>query len=285
MESSRLSVRFFSHLSDSSAELYHPSEAGEVMRRQMAQKSWFDKITSWWVGRPYFVKIVSLAGLALVPGVLGAPLLLSLSIIVFSIVIDRLFIFHEENRVRSAHISTQEAATLVTNLTAQQRLLRTTVKNLVCDAEVLQGQREVMSGHVIALANDRQSIQDHNGVLANIVTEVISTNDVFLQQEKTITQNLDAVSECLENYHETITSFERAVDSENVALSKLPTTIQALQESQKIFSEAASRFTLFVSEQPVVSLKYADQAFLSKLEAELDENEKLIREWGAALAT
>lgn len=286
MESGWLSVKFFSHLGYSSPEALPADEASELMRRQIAQKSWFDKITSWWVGRPFFVKLVLLAGLALVPGLVGAPPLLSLSIIIFSIVIDKLFTLHEENRIRAAQISTQEAATLITNLTAHQTQLITTVENLVSDAETIQIQSKVMSGHLTALDNDRQNIQEHNTVLTSIVAEVISTNEVLLQQEKAITQNLDAVSECLENYHQTISSLERTVDSENTALSQLPATVQALQESQKIFSQAASRFTLFVAEQPViVPLEDDHQAFLSKFEEELDENERLLREWGLAMTT
>lgn len=286
-ESSWLSVRFFSQLGQSSEEEAYPSgEPGALMRRQMAQKSWFDKITSWWVGRSFFVKLAAIAGLTLVSGLFGvlidASLLFSLSTLIISLIVHKLFTSHEENRRQATQISAQESIALVTNLGVIQTHLATTVENLNSNATVLQNQNAVMSEQVTVLEGESQHIQENNTTLAAVVTEIISANGTLLEQERVVTQDLHAVSVCLEDYHQATVELSIAVESRRDDLSNFSTTVQSLEESQRVFSAAANRFTLFVTEQHEeveVPLERNHENFLSKLQEENDENEQLIRAW------
>ena len=50
---------------------YPANESGDIMRRAMANNSWFDQISSSWESRSFWNKAATLIGLTLFSGVIG----------------------------------------------------------------------------------------------------------------------------------------------------------------------------------------------------------------------
>ena len=269
-------------------ESYPPDEAGELIKRQMAKKSWFDKITSWWVERSLFRKISYIAGFSLISGALGtlagSLLLLSAVAVVLSLSIHKLFSWHEENRREAANISAEESIALGKDLRASNVHFQNTIAKLQDPIAILNDQSDIMREQTKALDSERRSIKASNDTLSGIIENVTDINDSLCQRKQIVNEKLAAVSGHIEQYDQGLIQLATAVNARGADLSDFSTTVQGIKEAKNNLSTAVTRFSLFVSAPPIPQKQEPeDDDFLSKLMRQNAEDERLISEWTSSM--
>lgn len=262
-------------------ENYPGNEAGELIRRQMAQKSWFDEISSWWVGRSFIGKVAYIGGFALAVGLLGlllnASLLLSAVALFLSLAIHKLFSLHEQKRREAANLLAQESIDLIANLQASQVYLNETVSSLQAEATILKMQASGFKEQALMFDLDQQQIEDSNTKLTVIVEEVSEVNQELRQHAHDVTEKIEAISEHLEQYDRTLTGLTSKAASHSGDLSDFSITVHHLRDTQNALASVVSRFSMF--EPSSQEAAQQEDEFLSQLIQQNDEDERLIRGW------
>lgn len=273
-------IQWFSH----TQEDYPSDEAGELMKRYMERKNWFDKISSWWVELPLTVKISYLTGFTLLCGLtgvfFGAPTLMIFVGGFLSIAAHKLFVSNEQERYAGAKILAAETIILNKTLSQSQSLFTEAFVSLACAAEELQNQGDDIKEQAKALDAEKQRIQQTNEALVTITAELTSGTDNLLENEDEVRESFAVISLGLRKYNQTITESVDKTENLSNTVSQFSTIVQELQQSQQIFSQAANRFSQFVHQRPLVQQQENDiDDYTESLREQNDEDEALIEEW------
>lgn len=250
---------------------YPADEAGQQVKRQLAQKSWFDKITSEWVQRSFFKKFTSITSATMVAAILGmligAPVLSSIAMLVISISVHKLFVMHENSRYERALFSAKELIAKGKELDTIQTHLNQTTATFKDQTIILKNQSVAMGNALSNVESECLSIQSRNETLTMVVADIKQTNQNLRTQADIVTKDLSAISSCLITYEQTMETV--------IASTKAHTEEQAaFSETIKIFSQQAQQFCMFNS-----APKETNNDDLDDLEALLSTNQKIIDNW------
>ncbi len=275
---------FYSH-----QEEYPPDEAGELMRRYMAKKSWFDKITSGWCEQSFWSKITYAAGFILVAGLVGllagASFLFVLTAVALTIITHTLFAAHERNRWEGARIFAAESIALNASLKKSEEFFNEVTSDLCSTHTTLKFECDALKEQVVALDVESEVVHQQNEVLITVVDDVEKETSGLLYQEKLIKEEFEAVSQDLDAYHQAIKQSKDKVDNIGAAASQFSGVVLDMQQSQHRFSDAVNNFCFFVSERPVVNTPDLDtdtDDFIASLTREVEENDTFIDEFTRA---
>lgn len=275
---------FYSHQKE-----YPPDEAGELMRRYMAKKSWFDKITSGWCEQPFWVKITSAAGFVLVAGLVGllvgASFLLALTAVAVTIITHTLFAAHEKNRWEGARIFAAESIALNASLKKSEEFFNEATSDLHATHTILKFECDALKEQVVALDVESEVVHQQNEVLITVVEDVERETRGLVYQEKLIKEEFEALSQDLDAYHEAIKKSKEKVDHIDTAASQFSGVVLDMQQSQHKFSEVVNNLCFFVNERPAVKTPELDtdtDDFIASLMREVDENDTFIDEFKRA---
>lgn len=265
--------------------LLSADESGELMRRYMTHKSWFDRTSSWWVEQPVLIKATYVVGFSVLSAIfglfVGAPLLLGLLATVTSITIHALFVSHEKSRLEGASVFAKETIALNEQLKASQAFFRETTNELRTAVDEFHEQGVQMEEGVTLLEADIEKVQQANRELISIIEDAERETTQIIIQEKAVTTHLESMSDDLEKCEQALVHTTEKIEGLGETLSRLSTTTCEMQTSQKGFSEAVNRFSLFVNSLPPKNTEYINDEtdeFIDSLRQQNDEDEQLIRE-------
>jgi methyl-accepting chemotaxis protein len=284
--------RFFSWLSLGKME-YPPDEAGELMRRYMAKKSWFDTISGWWCERSFFTKTVIITGLTLVAAgigfLIGAVLGLTLSTAILSFIAHKLLMSHEHHRREKGKIIVAEAVALTVELKASQDFFKKATIDVRAAAEELQASSKEMKEQAHRITVETEAVHQANEGLLPLVDEIKTGTATLLEHEAEATAHLETMAGDLRGTALAISHTTERVEAVTIAAEGFSTTVLGMQQSERVFSEAVSRFRLFVATgakaAPLDPNVIAEEdEFLALLKRQNDEDEALIAQMrGGAL--
>lgn len=243
--------RFFSWFSLGKME-YPPEEAGELMRRYMAKKSWFDNISAWWCERSFLVKTALVVSVTLVAagiGLLaGAALAFTISTMILSIIVHKLLISHEHHRREGGKVIVAEAIALTVELKISQDFFKKATIDVRAAATELQASSKEMREQAHRLTVETEKVHQANEALVPLVDEVKTGAAVLLEREADATSHLESISGDLKGAALVITHTTARAEAVTIAADEFSVTVQGMQQSQRVFSDAVRRFCLFVAE-------------------------------------
>ena len=271
-------------------------EAGELMRRTLAQKSWFDKLTSSWVEQPFWVKCTVITGVILIAGVIG--LWFSVSLLLMTLVgitalgIHTLFVAHEHQRRQNALMMAQEAIALNQDLGANQELLEEVIVEVDHAADDLVTYSEAMKDNAHLLEEQTEQMKRQNELLAEQAQEVTQATKELVEAEHQAHEHLDLAVDALHELTEAVVETKGVVEGIGVAVSKFNVAVESIESSQMRYAEMVTQFGLFVQEQQSKQAKEVTglhrsisyDSFMEGLKAELDENDLLIEQMRTFIA-
>ncbi|KTC66340.1 Uncharacterised protein (plasmid) [Legionella adelaidensis] len=262
-------------------------ESGELIKRYLMHKSWFDKLTSSWVDKPIFEKLVYLVGAillsALIGVVVGATTVLVLTTVALSLLIHGLFYTHEQHRHLGAKIFAAEELAAIEDLKASEQMFNNATSKLDAVVIELTDQPLILQEQAAKLDLERQKITTQNNALSIIVEAVETETTHLVDQQRAVNQEFSTISRHLQQYDHQITSSKDKLSAAEDAAVSFSSAVQELQQSQKEFSQAANRFCLFVEGQMVKREEGKSQAtsleetdFIDFLDREIADNDELI---------
>jgi len=264
-----------------------PSDAaGELIKRQIANKSWFDEITDWWVKKPAFEKVSLLIASTLLSGfvglLIGASTLFTLTAAFFSLCTHALFLSHEEHRWAAAYLTAAETISLNGQLKVSSQMLDATKDALHNGIDTLKSQSDKIATHATVLEEQSQSIDQLHGQLAPVVNSITAESSQLLDKTRLVNDEMEIIKVDLEAFKRSIDEAVAVKLSINEPIKDFSATIRACRESHEKFSHATDRFCMFVSAQTMsktledLNLQHPS---IAALEAEIDAREKLINQW------
>jgi hypothetical protein len=268
----------------SNREEYPPDEAGELMRRYMANKSWFDKISSGWNGQSFLLKTVYFALLTIGSGfaglLVGSSLILAISSTLVYIIAHKLLVSHETNRWEGARIFAAESIVLNTNLRATQGLFNVATSELESTHTALRVESDALQEQVETLEIESQILQHQDEVLVTVVEGVERETTDLMHQERAATTAFVTISEDLGVYQQAIESSRAKVETIGEAAARFSEVVIAMQGSQSRLSEVADRICFFANERSRVQTPTieSNDDFIAALMREAEENDAFIAE-------
>ena len=266
---------------------YPLDESGELMRRNLAHKSWFDEIASSWVEQSFWVKITVVTGVSLFSALaglmIGASMVLAISAVFFSLLAHALFVAHEQHRWEGAKISAAEAVSLQQALDATKLLLEEATSALNTAAHQLNEHSMQMQEQSALLDAERQIIRERDAKLTTIIEDVeASTANLFTEETqvladaKTIIGDVKALDEAIIQTSERAAGVRRAV-------SQFSGVVSDIKQSQKVFSgavsEAVKSLGLFAIERAKTpDMQIIDNDFVDLMDQEIADNYRLMEE-------
>lgn len=265
-------------------------EAGELMRRTLAQKSWFDTLTSGWVEQPFWIKCAVISGVTIIAGVIG--LWFGISLLLMSLVgiaacgIHTLFVAHEHQRRHNAHMMAQEAIALNQDLKANQQVLDEVIVVVDHAADDLVTYSEAMKDNAHLLEEQAKQMKHQKELLAEHTEEVTQATKELVEAEKQAQECLELTVDSLHQLTEVVVETKGHVEGIGSAASKFTVAVDSIESSQQRYAEMVSQFGLFVQKQQtereneglVLQHSTSYYPFIDDLNAELDENDLLIEQ-------
>ncbi|CAM4457470.1 MAG: hypothetical protein LEGION0403_FIIPPAGN_02330 [Legionella sp.] len=225
-----------------------PDDAsGELMRRTLAKKSWFDEICSGWVEKSLWFKLQAVLGISFAAGVVGifvgASMLLALTALFITVSAHILMVSHEHHRYQAVTLMAKETIELNQALLTEQQ-------SLVENAQIVKDTSE-------QLTQKKGRIQAHLDRLQQTVAEISE------QQSQ------------LDVPEEKVLEAEKSLEE----LKQGSEYIKKAQESQKVDAFYLQNFSVFMEQQRRENSQEADSSFnLEELKDELEEGMALMDE-------
>lgn len=234
-------------------QVFPANETGELIRRTLANKSWFDTISSTWVHLSFWKQFLAVAGVTLVAGLVGllagASVLFLCSALFLSIACHVLFVAHENHRTKSAKTSVAEQLELQKNLEQGKELLAEVVQAINPVAGVLEEEATRLKVQADAMTEVVVSVKEHADEIDVATREFSATVDAFDAKGQEILAEKDSVIGGLRDAGVALDAASQRIDSIGEAAVTLNEAARDFQQSQREYSAAVGRFGLFVSEQ------------------------------------
>lgn len=232
---------------------YPADEAGELMKRNMAQMSWFDKISADWYRQSIIIKSAYIVGFTLVAGFIGfftgTALFLELSVLIIGAVSHKLLVSHEQKRQERARVTAQESIALRETLMRQKVFFREAAQKLSDSAATLKDQVVRVEVQTEALDSGIPALHQAENDLQIAINEVKKDTALLAEKEKEASTILQAVSQDLIKLDPVVSESMAQVERVGDAAAQFSDVVQEMKLSQKRFSEAVNQFSLFSHRQ------------------------------------
>lgn len=265
-----------------SLEAYPPDEAGMRIKLHMAEKSWFDKISSAWNERSFLSKIayasLFIAGSSFVGVLTGGSILLTISAALLSIIIHKLLVSHEQHRWQAAHRLAEEEIILINELQATQVLLNDATTGVNATQELLKEGVQLIQEQVKKIEPEIVILQHQNERLEHVAVGVENGTTNLLQQQDNVCKGFASVSKDLDLYHEQIKESGQLVVSIGESATQFSRVVTAVQESNAKFADVVKKFGFLASQSPPVQEPNiaVSNDLINELMREAEESQLLI---------
>lgn len=269
--------------------VFSEDESGELIQRHMARKSWFDKISSWWVESPFLVKTGLIVGFSLFSSLIGlfasAPLLFALSAMFVSFVFNTLFVCHEHSRREAAKKFAEASIVLNAELKESELFFNKATSELHLQVDELAATSAAMKGQAAQLDTQNQAIHQANEELIIIIDDVKRKTTELVVNEQAVIDVFVSMTSDLDRCDKAIAKATEQVERVGESFSALTETTKKMQKNGQIFAESVDRFSLFVNGLPnLPPLGNTDKdEFIDVLIKQNDEDEALIAQMKAYL--
>lgn len=265
-------------------EEYPQDEAGEFMRRYMANKSWFDKISSGWSDQSFLSKAIYLSLFILsssfVGLFLGSSSILAISAIIISSIAHKLLIAHEANRWQGARIFAAEAIALNANLRITQTLFSEVANEMQSTHAALHTDSEVLQEQVEALDAESQVVHLQNETLIAVVENVERETASLLTQQHAVHTEFEMLAEDLGAYQQAIQASREEVEQIERSVADFSDAVIEMQENQVKLAGAVDSICFFATQRP--SVKTPDLTenddFIAALLRDVEEHDAFVAE-------
>lgn len=224
-----------------------PNDAsGELMRRTLAKKSWFDELSSSWVERSFWTKMQVVLGSSLAAGIVGlfvgAPMLLSFTALFLVVSVHVLLVSHEHHRQQTVKLMARETIELNQELTKEQQFVATHAQAVKETAQQLTQKKERLQVHL-------ERLEETVAVVIECKNNLEVRDGELLEAERSLS------------------------DSEHH--SKL---IEKVEDSLKVNASYLQKHSVFMEQQRLreQSQKYSLSLNLAELDADLEEGMALM---------
>lgn len=255
--------------------VFPANETGELMRRTLANKSWFDKISSFWVGLSFWKQFLAVAGVTLVSGLVGllasASALFLCSALLLSITFHVLFVAHENHRTKNAKTSAREHLELQKDLEKGKELLKEAVNAIDPVAGVLEEEASRVKAQADGLAGEATHLKVHAETIDAKTRDLTLAAEQIDTKTKEVNAVQDGLLKGLCDLGIVLDTSKQQIGAIGEAAVTLHEAAQGFQRSQKEYSVAASKFVFFVNEKFEASKIRAADAATTLTEEEEDE--------------
>ncbi len=302
-EQSWFFIRFFYGLIRSIQSVYYwlfpramdfsNDASGELMRRMLTQKSFFDEVSASWVGLKFWNKAFAVLGFMLVGGLIGialsAPVICALSVLFVCIGTHLLFVSHEHHRRTAAKLMVEELIIVQENLEAQRDFFKEASKASAEHASELEDKVKQMQNNTAALQQEIQVLHKASQELTAVVEDVTQTTDSLIDKEEKIGVALEETKVQIEKTNTVLDQLTSRIEGISETVVAFHDTVEGAQKTQQTFAEAVGDFGFFVStlSQKVVSQSALDDEWSEKIAAiqnENEENERFIEQYKSLMA-
>ena len=284
-------IGFFSSFSPIE-ELYPDDESGELMRRYIEYKSWFDRLTSWWVEKPVFEKLSLLIVATAVSCVIGLALaaftVVVISTISISLMLHSLFNVHEQHRHLGAKVFAAEQIASIVDLEACQKFFKGAATMLNDQVDQLGSHQQALKEVSTRLESESQTIAIKNKTLITLVDKVETETTRLTEQQRAAGKAMAAIVVQAQDYEQHLEQSITCVSAVGDSAAQFSDAVQEFQQSQQSFAQSAMQFGIFVSEQVVKKPSDIKQNQLAEtqgdklmdfLEREIEANDAFIAQW------
>ena len=273
-------------------ELYPKDESGELMRRYIEYKSWFDRLTSWWVTKPVSEKLSFFILAATLSSVIGLALaaltLVVITTMSISLMLHSLFYTHEQHRHLGAKVFAAEQIASIIDLEASQNFFKGATSMLNGQVEQLGNQQQAFNEVSAKLESESQLIAIKNKTLITLVDRVETEITHLTEQQRTAGTAMTAIVTQAQDYEQHLEKSIPCITAVGESAAQFSDAVQEFKQSQQSFAQAAMQFGLFVSEQVTKKpseitqdqlTEINDDELMDFLEREIEVNEAFIAQW------
>ena len=244
-------------------------ELALLRKRFLANKSWFDRMSSGWHERSFFNKTVYISGVVMIAGIIGSLVgatgLFLLSATILSLITHTLLGAHENKRHENAAIFAELAIagkkSAAFFAAAEKNLLATHVK--------LAEQADIMQASAATLDVESQQIHQQNEALAPLSDSLTTETNALLQKNKAVGDGFDGILQHMNDYDEALDASTVKVLAIGEAAGCFSSAVKHFETSQQKFSSAVNDFCLF-AQKPALK-KESLEGFDHKRQIEADD--------------
>lgn len=252
------------------------TEAGEVMRRYLGHKSWFDDLSSSWVEMPFYLKAVYIASAISISAVIGvftgSSMLLAFSALVLTFAANLLLVAHEKQRIEGATSFAEEQLELTRILNESQEKLDEATKILSEAVNRVEKKETAVDSEIKSIELGQRRLEKVTEKLSVKVNDVESQTSQLICQQKYVKEKIEEWGEEIKKGTKATVNVTEKVQAVDASVSQFSGTVDDMENSQKEFSKAVSEFSIFVKNTPEAkaSMYPGLQKFL-EMEDECDE--------------
>ncbi len=233
--------------------IFSENEAGNLMRRTLAQKSLIDTLSSGWVELSTWRKVFIVTGTTLIMGLIGifasAPLFCALSALFICISAHILFVSHEAHRWDAAKLMAEETIALNKELKANKELFDNGVKIVNEVAEQIEEHTESLKEQATIVEEAAEIVQQNTEKLTECVEEVNEVAQDLIGHAQNLGNALDSTAGTLTKINEVLDSAIQPIESLSETAKQFGEAAQGINSSQQEYSEHVKKFGLFVADR------------------------------------
>lgn len=270
-------------------ETFPDNEAGDLMRRYMARKSWFDEISSNWCERGFFNKLFYSLSTVLIGGligvVLGAPTIIAILVAVLISLGHTLLITHEINRRAGAKIFAEESIGLSEILQDSTNLFKSATNEAKHASQALNELAKDVKECSIAVGIEAEKVKGEGDDLSEAVVEIkVETSQLVLRQGQ-VSSSFEKIAAHIDMCDKSIVRAIEVSNNVGQAVANFSETVQTVELTHHKFSHAVDTFCLFVHEQAraktsssksALDVDHEANEFLNHLLRENEEVDRLL---------
>ena len=257
----------------------YPNDAQHLLiKRFLADSSWFDAISTDWAEKSFFSKIAYMGSAMLIGGLVGllvnAVLLVVLVTGALIYSLHSLLITHDWHRRRSALIFAAETKALEANLAASQICFFDASKTLTAIQNTITSPIATLSEASMRLDTAALAMQQQHELLAPIVDGITTETHALINAQKAVVEGFGMIASNLNTYSGALEQSMTNIQTMDDAIEGFSSTSRAFKTTQDRFSQSVSNFCMF---RPITPRGNAWTG--APFHAQLPEDEALIAHW------
>lgn len=270
-------------------ETFPDNEAGDLMRRYMARKSWFDEISSNWCERGFFNKLFYSLCTVLIGGligvVLGAPTIIAISIAVLICLAHTFLIAHEKNRRAGAKIFAEESLGLSEILQDSTSFFKSATNEVSYASQELKALAKDVKEHSIAVGIEAEKVKEESADLSGAVVGIQAETSQLVLRQGQVSSSFEKIAAHIDMCDKSIMQAVEVSNNVGQAVACFSETVRTLEHTHHKFSYAVDTFCLFVNEQArpktlssksARDLDHEADEFLNHLLQQNEEDDRLL---------
>ncbi len=270
-------------------ESFPDNEAGELMRRYMARKSWFDAISSSWCEQGFFNKLFYSIITVLIGGVigvvLGAPTIFSILAAVLICVAHTFLIAHEKNRRAGAKIFAEESLALSEILEESTNFFKSATTDVNHASQELKILAKDLKEHSVTVNIEAEKVKEEGAVLANVVGVIQTETDRLILQQAQVGSSFEKIAAHIDMCDKGIVEAIETANSVGQVVTGFSDAVRGIEHTHNKFSHAVDTFCLFVDERAhpknsssksAIDTDHEADEFLNHLLQQNEEDDRLL---------